>query len=1020
MLTLERPLSLPRLKVPLARNERPVELAELHVSVEVSGALAVTTWELLFDNPNRRILEGQLEFPLLDGQTIVRFAMDVHGSLREAVPVPKDKGRQVFEEITRRQVDPGLLERTAGNSYRARIYPLFPGERKRVVIGYQEELRLRDGAPVYQLALDFPVLSRFSLQLAVRGPSATPVVAQNTLGMALSPWSQDFVTRAEQTDFAARGLLAIALPPGERPAVTTESFRDKTYFRAEQALAPRTRARPAPRVLGLLWDSSGSAEARDLDREFAALERYFQALPGPLEVRLVRLRDVPEPTEVFRVERGQWSELRRALELTSWDGATALDSWKPEAGVDAWLLCTDGLVNFGDLTARPNAGAAPIHVLLSAARSDPGRLRALADSSGGEFLNLLELSAQAAVERLLSETERLLSIETSPREVAQVFPEAPSPLRGQRLVLAGVLRTRQATLRVRVGFPDEPANARTLDVPLLAEENAGHLAARAWAALKLAALEPLYELNQDDIAHTGREFGIVTRSTSLIILETVEDYARYDIEPPPELREQWESIRQSGRHQQLEARELRMRNVLALFQDYLDWWHRDFPKGGPPKPEPVAGRMRNAPSRSAAPMLVGAAPTRLEEDFASESLDGVPVDVDDESVSMFSEDEPSSMDDDILGAPAMEEMEMAEPSLGAPAMEEMDMEMAEPMAAPAPAMAAAPAPAPAASRGVSAEALETSGAPPTPSARIQLKKWTPDAPYLDRFRRTPDARLYHVYLEERADYARSTAFFLDAADVFFERNQPALGLRVLSNLAEMELENPAVLRILGYRLLQAGRPDLAHRVFVQVKELRPEEPQSYRDLSQACAAIGKYQEAADLLWEVVQAEWDARFPEVQLIALVELNALVATCGQPLELSRIDARVLRSLPLDLRVVLTWDADETDIDLWVTDPNGEKAYYGNPLSLQGGRLSRDFRNGYGPETFSLRQAQPGTYTVEANYYGNSQQIIAGATTLQLQFITDFGTPRQREERVTLRLREAREVVTVGQFVVEARKR
>jgi tetratricopeptide (TPR) repeat protein len=337
----------------------------------------------------------------------------------------------------------------------------------------------------------------------------------------------------------------------------------------------------------------------------------------------------------------------------------------------------------------------------------------------------------------------------------------------------------------------------------------------------------------------------------------------------------------------------------------------------------------------------------------------------------------------------------------------------------APAMAAAPAPA--------MEDLcldEESGGEPSeegsaPGASIQLQKWSPDAPYLDRFRRTPDERLYHVYLEERPDYARSTAFFLDAADVFIERKQLALGLRVLSNLAEMELENPAVLRILGYRLLQAGRADLARGVFTQVKQLRPEEPQSYRDLAQACAALGDFQAAVELLWEVVSGKWDDRFPEIELIALIELNALVATCGQPLDLGRVDPRLLRSLPLELRVVLTWDADNTDIDLWVTDPNGEKASYANRLTYQGGRMSRDFREGYGPEEFSLRQARPGQYTVEANYYGNRQQIIAGATTLQLQFITGFGTSKQQEQRVTLRLREQRDVVTVGHFLVEGAK-
>ena len=66
--------------------------------------------------------------------------------------------------------------------------------------------------------------------------------------------------------------------------------------------------------------------------------------------------------------------------------------------------------------------------------------------------------------------------------------------------------------------------------------------------------------------------------------------------------------------------------------------------------------------------------------------------------------------------------------------------------------------------------------------------------------------LYRVYLDERQENAASTAFFLDAADIFFERGERELGIRVLSNLAEMDLENRHVLRILGYRLMQAAEP----------------------------------------------------------------------------------------------------------------------------------------------------------------------------------------------------------------------
>ena len=299
---------------------------------------------------------------------------------------------------------------------------------------------------------------------------------------------------------------------------------------------------------------------------------------------------------------------------------------------------------------------------------------------------------------------------------------------------------------------------------------------------------------------------------------------------------------------------------------------------------------------------------------------------------------------------------------------------------------------------------------------IQLKRATPDAPYFALFRDAANNDLYRVYLEERPTYVNSTAFFLDAADAFFDKGLSALGVRVLSNLAEIELENRYILRILGYRLLQAGQAALALPVLARVLELAPNEPQSYRDLGLAYAADKQWQKAVDNLNQVVIRPWHGRFPEIELTALDELNAIIATADSALDKSRVDPRLLRNLPIDLRVALSWDADNTDIDLWVTDPNGEKAYYGNRVTYQGGRMSQDYTGGYGPETFSLKQTKPGKYKVEANFFGHNQQIVAGATTLQLKLTTRFGTREQQEQTVTLRLKGRSEVVMVGEFEVK----
>jgi Ca-activated chloride channel homolog len=271
------------------------------------------------------------------------------------------------------------------------------------------------------------------------------------------------------------------------------------------------------------------------------------------------------------------------------------------------------------------------------------------------------------------------------------------------------------------------------------------------------------------------------------------------------------------------------------------------------------------------------------------------------------------------------------------------------------------------------------------------------------------------YLDERDSHAGSTAFYLDVADLLLRKGRRAEALRVLSNLAELDLENRHILRVLGYRLMQAKDWTRAVEVFREVLRLAEEEPQSHRDLGLALAAAGQRQEAAERLYEVVVRPWDSRFSEIDAVVLNELNAIAANDAK-LDTGFIDRRLLKNMPLDLRVVLAWDSDNSDMDLWVTDPNGERCYYGHRNTYQGGLISDDFTGGYGPEEFVLKDAKPGKYKVEANFFGDRQQIVTGATTLSLMLSTGWGTARQQNQTVTLRLSGKSETVMVGEFEVK----
>ena len=937
-----------------APGERPVALRSVAIRTEISGSLALTSVELTFFNPNRRLLEGELQFPLLDGQSVVGMAMDIDGQLREAVPVDKAQGQAVFEDVTRARIDPALLSVTQGNNYKLRVYPILPQHDKVVVLRYAETLGARNGRPLYRLPLHYAEqLPELALAVRVTGTSNPPRVSPGTLGAPGFDRDGDgYVLNVARRDFQGRGVFELDIPAARGPQSYTQVVAGITYFHAEVPVVAGKAPRALPRAVTLVWDSSGSGRSRDHGREFALLNAYF-AKARDVDVRLVRIRDAAEAPLAFKVANGDWQALRRALDATIYDGATDLGAFVPDPAAEEVLLFSDGISNFG--TQRLPGVAVPLYTISAAARADGMLLRNAAEATGGRFIDLYSASAAEAADTLLTESSRIVALDAN--GAMQLVAASPFPTQ-RRLAIAGVLTEAEATLRITVAHPG--GRKQVIAVPIAARRNLSAQAAAMWARYRIAGLEGEYDENRAEIRRLGKAFGLVTRETSLIVLDRVEDYARYEIMPPAELVAAYQNLRVAAVQRDNADRQAHLERIVKLFEGKQAWWNRDFPKG--PTSTPVVAK--NAPPLRERSALGGA----------------------------------------LTASGAMRDVE-TRPAAAPP--------MARPMNAPAEEGLAQRKDALA----VAKSKLASTGQDEGVVATIQLRKWTPDAPYIARLRDATPGALYRVYLDERSGYADSTAFFLDAADIFFERGQAGLGVRVLSNLAEMDLENRHVLRILGLRLMQAERPRLALTVFRKVAELAPDEPQSFRDLGLAYAADGQHQAAVDTLREVVVRPWPDRFPEIELIALAELNAIVAASGQKLDVSRIDPRLRKNLPLDLRAVLTWDADNTDIDLWVTDPNGERAFYGNRLTYQGGRMSLDFTGGYGPEEFSLKHAKPGKYKVEAQFYGNRQQIVAGATTLGLKLATNFGTPKQKEQTVTLRLRDRGEIVLVGEFEVAA---
>ncbi|HKD37145.1 MAG TPA: VIT and VWA domain-containing protein, partial [Pirellulales bacterium] len=159
------------------RNE-PLAVGYHKVNVEIRDQIARTTIEESFVNSTSARLEGVFHFPLPQDASISDFGMWIGNNLVEADVVEKQRAREIYETILRERRDPGLLEWTGGNIFKARVFPIEANSEKRIKIVYTQVLPLRANRYRYSYALRSELLRKKPLRelsLTVTVNSALPL-----------------------------------------------------------------------------------------------------------------------------------------------------------------------------------------------------------------------------------------------------------------------------------------------------------------------------------------------------------------------------------------------------------------------------------------------------------------------------------------------------------------------------------------------------------------------------------------------------------------------------------------------------------------------------------------------------------------------------------------------------------------------------------------------------------------------------------------------------------------------------
>jgi len=710
----------------------------------------------------------------------------------------------------------------------------------------------------------------------------------------------------------------------------------------------------------------------------------LEKLPAKGPFQLTVFRDAPEETRSFATR----AALVEAVKAAPLDGGTdfaalaaALERGEAapadgkkgkKAKKERYLLFSDG---YDTLTDKPlDFGGRDVTAVVSQTEADRAALRR---ACGGRVIDLQTTGVAHAAKEIASPPALVEGLEG---DGVSLVEGIGVPATG-RVRLLGRLDGEEARVRIRYagGGKSEELVLRTADA------REGKVVAMAWAAARAAELGAAPQQNKTALLALGRRFGVVSPATSLLVLETLAQWLEHGIEPPeswPEMREQWQAAMKNRRSDEESAEARHLETLKRLWAERVSWWERGRPEAKPKKQaEPVDG---HDAGESRVGRLMERLTGRANARRSASIPDGMPA--------------PTGLADaEFADGMVMNEIQIGDEGAGHPVFAAMEE----------------------ASVGENGEdgggALRTS---------IAVKAWSPDVPYLKRIQAAEGAARYAAYLEERKEWATSPAFYLDCAEAF-AKNDATLAVRILTNLAELRMEDPALLRVLAWRLQEMpGGLDRAIVLLRRVAELRQEEPQSFRDLAVALVLRGQaaknaadLAEAAELLRKVALTPWKRHADSIPLFALEELNALRAWSeaafkkGKAPKFPDMPEELAKNLPVDIRIVLTWDADNTDVDLHVVEPSEEEAYYAHNRTASGGMVSHDVTDGYGPEEYLLKTGEPGEYRVLAHYFGSHQQTVMGPATVAATIFTHWGMPDQARETMTLRLDRPKEKVPVG---------
>jgi len=546
-----------------------IQRVNSRVRVEVEGNVATIVVDEWFQAHGRALGEADYLYPLPPDAVFSSFSLyqgeeELRGEIMDA-----DEARKIYEAIVRKRRDPALIELAGHGLLRARVFPLNPGETRRVTLRFSQllgragdalHLRYAGGipnstacgaggsAPPNRCAPEAP-----PVELEVRVPRGSDFLDpfSPTHPLTTSREGSALIVKAEGT---LSGPFSLFLPLASEllglTLATHKPLGEDGYFLL--SLSPgRGDAPPEPRDVTVVLDVSGSMSGEKIQQARSALLNLLESLSQRDRFRLIAFSNAVRPfnlewreadAEALAQARG-WVGRLEADGGTNVSGALAeaLRLGSPDHRLPVIIFLTDGL---------PTVGETSVEAITRMVEEKRGRARVFSFGVGHDVNTALldrmaeegrgstsYVSPGESVERALSLLAAKiqhpvltdLALVGAPARLKDIFPvEIPDVFAGEELVLFGRYETEgddESGMLALEGRRGGETVRFTLSAgfPHGGEGNA--FIPRLWASRKLGFLtRRVWTEGENDeliaeIRETALRYGLPSPYTSYLVME---------------------------------------------------------------------------------------------------------------------------------------------------------------------------------------------------------------------------------------------------------------------------------------------------------------------------------------------------------------------------------------------------------------------------------------------------------------------------------------------------------------------